>query len=171
MTEVQVSAKKMQHAPQIGGASDSNGCIAGAGYTWCAKENKCVRPWELAREKNLEISPNAFQTYCESASSIGAADAHGCIAGAGYTWCAKENKCVRPWELAKLQNIENSPEAFTAYCSSAVSSVGGASGSHGCIAGAGYTWCAKENKCVRPWELAREKNIANSPESFTQYCN
>jgi len=25
-------------------------------------------------------------------------DIHGCIASAGYTWCAKKGKCIRPWE-------------------------------------------------------------------------
>ena len=28
----------------------------------------------------------------------GDADAHGCIASAGYTWCEPLNKCIRSWE-------------------------------------------------------------------------
>jgi hypothetical protein len=43
-------------------------------------------------------------------------DAHGCIPSAGYSWCAHENMCVRPWELAKQQGFENTAEAFRAYC-------------------------------------------------------
>ncbi|NOT89429.1 MAG: hypothetical protein HOP03_14790 [Lysobacter sp.] len=46
-------------------------------------------------------------------------DAHGCLAPAGYTWCARERDCVRPWELAKQANFENTAEGFAAYCSTA----------------------------------------------------
>lgn len=49
-------------------------------------------------------------------------------------------------------------------------SVGGDSDAHGCKASAGYTWCAKENRCVRPWELAKEKGFDNSGEGFKRYC-
>jgi hypothetical protein len=41
---------------------------------------------------------------------------------------------------------------------------------HGCIASAGYLWCAREAACVRPWELAQEKGFANSLEAFEAYC-
>jgi hypothetical protein len=43
-------------------------------------------------------------------------DDHGCIPSAGYRWCAKVNECVRPWELAKEQGLEPTPEAFEDYC-------------------------------------------------------
>ena len=43
-------------------------------------------------------------------------DANGCIGSAGYQWCASLNKCVRPWEIAKQQGFENTPDSFTAYC-------------------------------------------------------
>lgn len=46
-------------------------------------------------------------------------DAHGCLAPAGYTWCARERACVRPWELAKQAHFENTAEGFAAYCSAA----------------------------------------------------
>jgi len=44
-------------------------------------------------------------------------DAHGCIGSAGYSWCARENKCVRPWELAKDKGLASTEAAFDAYCS------------------------------------------------------
>lgn len=44
-------------------------------------------------------------------------DGHGCIGSAGYSWCARENKCVRPWELAKEKGFASTEEAFRAYCS------------------------------------------------------
>jgi hypothetical protein len=46
-------------------------------------------------------------------------DTHGCLAPAGYTWCARERACVRPWELAKQAHFENTAEGFAAYCSAA----------------------------------------------------
>lgn len=41
---------------------------------------------------------------------------------------------------------------------------------HSCIASAGYRWCAKTEKCERPWELAKQVNIANTLVDFDQYC-
>jgi hypothetical protein len=43
-------------------------------------------------------------------------DDHGCIPSAGYRWCAKVHECVRPWELAKEQGLDPTPEAFEEYC-------------------------------------------------------
>jgi len=43
-------------------------------------------------------------------------DAHACIASAGYQWCEKNQKCERPWELAKKVGFENTPEAFNNFC-------------------------------------------------------
>jgi hypothetical protein len=43
-------------------------------------------------------------------------DAHGCIASAGYSWCAYMNRCERPWELAQKHGFEQTQEAFDAFC-------------------------------------------------------
>jgi hypothetical protein len=43
-------------------------------------------------------------------------DQHGCIASAGYAWCARINQCERPWELAEQQGFDNTEEAFRKYC-------------------------------------------------------
>ena len=48
----------------VGADRDAHGCIPSAGYRWCAKANECVRPWELANEKGLEPTPEAFEDYC-----------------------------------------------------------------------------------------------------------
>jgi heat shock protein HslJ len=34
------------HTAPVGGDKDAHGCILGAGYSWDATLNKCVRPWE-----------------------------------------------------------------------------------------------------------------------------
>jgi hypothetical protein len=52
------------HPVAVGGDSDPHGCKASAGYTWCAKENRCVRPWELAREKGFDVAGDGFKRHC-----------------------------------------------------------------------------------------------------------
>lgn len=46
-------------------------------------------------------------------------DAHGCIPSAGYTWCARTQRCERPWELAGEQGFAVSAEAFAKFCGAA----------------------------------------------------
>ena len=61
----------------------------------------------------------------------GQADAHGCLTGAGYSWCAPLNKCIGPGDTC--------PQ-----------SIGGQADAHGCLTGAGYAWCDALGKCVGP---------------------
>eukprot|EP01088_Endostelium_zonatum_P020606 TRINITY_DN767_c0_g1_i1.p1 TRINITY_DN767_c0_g1~~TRINITY_DN767_c0_g1_i1.p1 ORF type:complete len:365 (-),score=92.91 TRINITY_DN767_c0_g1_i1:347-1390(-) len=152
--------------PEVGNDSQDK-CQTSAGYSWCQKENKCVQPWELMKTLQLESTPATFQTYCAN-----------CLASAGYSYCYAEKKCVRPWELAKELAIASTPESINAYCAQdpatktvSVAAVGGATDEHGCVAGAGYSWCQKENKCVQPWEITSAQQIENTPEAFDQYCN
>jgi uncharacterized lipoprotein YbaY len=66
-TEVQLLLKRVgAQLPDItpGADRDEHGCIGSAGYSWCAKEEKCVRPWELAREKGFASTEEAFRAYC-----------------------------------------------------------------------------------------------------------
>ena len=53
-------------AERVGADRDAHGCIGSAGYSWCERELACVRPWELAQEKNLQNTPEAFKAYCTS---------------------------------------------------------------------------------------------------------
>ncbi len=50
----------------VGADKDSHGCIGSAGYQWCEREGKCVRPWELARAQGFEATPESFGKYCGS---------------------------------------------------------------------------------------------------------
>jgi hypothetical protein len=54
---------------EVGGDSDEHGCKASAGYSWCAHENACIRPWELARQHNLNATPQAIEQYCSAADA------------------------------------------------------------------------------------------------------
>ncbi len=64
--EVRNTPVKPDAPPQraIGGDRDANGCLPAAGYSWCARENRCVRPWELAEEKKFANDADAFAAYC-----------------------------------------------------------------------------------------------------------
>jgi putative hemolysin len=64
-------------------------------------------------------------------------DSHGCLIGAGYSWCDVKQKCLRTWE-------EN--------CTTDQQLVGNDKDSHGCIGSAGYSWCDVKQKCLRTWE-------------------
>jgi len=66
-TEVQLVLKRVGAQPPTstpGADRDEHGCIRSAGYSWCAKEDRCVRPWELAREKGFASTEEAFRAYC-----------------------------------------------------------------------------------------------------------
>ena len=69
-TEVQLVMKRVgaqQPTSTPGTDRDEHGCIRSAGYSWCAKEAKCVRPWELAKEKGFASTEEAFRAYCSGA--------------------------------------------------------------------------------------------------------
>jgi hypothetical protein len=171
----------MRTTPIIGGGRDAMGCVLAGGYRWCQKEGKCVRSWELARKRR--IAPERVSAYCgptrRRPGPIGGdTDAYGCKPSAGYRWCAREGKCVRPWELARKRGIDGSK--VSAYCAKRRAPsptprpdtprpVGGDRDEGGCLVGAGYKWCAREGKCARPWELAREKGFEGI-EGFRAYC-
>lgn len=43
--------------------------------------------------------------------------------------------------------------------------------SYGCIPSAGYSYCAKTQRCERPWELAQREHIVNSGANIAAWCN
>ncbi|MBK9081680.1 MAG: hypothetical protein IPL88_06160 [Rhizobiales bacterium] len=58
------AAAQAQTPPLVGGDRDAHGCIGSAGYTWCAREAQCVRPWELAASRGFANTPRAFRRWC-----------------------------------------------------------------------------------------------------------
>ena len=66
-TEVQLVLRRVGAQPPDntpGADRDEHDCIRSAGYSWCAKEGKCLRPWELAKEKGFASTEEAFRAYC-----------------------------------------------------------------------------------------------------------
>ena len=65
-TSEKVSAPKAISTGILVGADiDEHQCIGSAGYLWCAKLKQCVRPWELAAQKNFQNTAQSFKDYCE----------------------------------------------------------------------------------------------------------
>jgi predicted amidohydrolase YtcJ len=50
----------------VGSDSDAKGCISSAGYRWCGQLGQCVRPWELAIEKEFDNTDERFNAFCDS---------------------------------------------------------------------------------------------------------
>ena len=46
MSKQNFSTKFVFFLDLLGGEQDENGCLGGAGYTWCEAKSKCVRTWE-----------------------------------------------------------------------------------------------------------------------------
>jgi predicted amidohydrolase YtcJ len=66
-TVFRYAADEAQGGNLVGGDRDEHGCIGSAGYQWCEKLSKCVRPWELEKGDATEkASPDDFATYCKS---------------------------------------------------------------------------------------------------------
>jgi len=84
---------------------DENGCLISVGYEWCEEQNICLRDWEF--EEDWEdvclaetFAAKSVQTNEEGSVVLGEiTDENGCLGSEGYTWCEKQNKCVRSWEL------------------------------------------------------------------------
>ena len=56
-----------QKSEVVGGDRDKHGCIGSAGYQWCEKLGKCVRPWELElADTTGDASEEDFRAYCKS---------------------------------------------------------------------------------------------------------
>jgi len=53
-------------AALVGSDRDVHGCIGSAGYSWCAREAACVRPWELASQKGFQLGAAEFERFCLS---------------------------------------------------------------------------------------------------------
>jgi len=41
---------------KIGGDKDKHGCMIAAGYSWCEKKQKCIRPWEEVCDPKASIN-------------------------------------------------------------------------------------------------------------------
>lgn len=63
----QISSKPEPAPLLVGGDHDAHGCIGSAGYSWCSRENACVRSWELAQQHGFANSFEAFKSYCTDA--------------------------------------------------------------------------------------------------------
>ena len=63
-TSARANGLESRPAAMLGSDRDAYGCIGSAGYTWCARERRCVRPWELAQARGFPVTEEAFRAYC-----------------------------------------------------------------------------------------------------------
>jgi len=128
----------------MGSARDSQGCVTGGGYAWCAALNQCVRSWETPCPAVANVAVN---TQLNAMGPPGSQrDANGCVLGGGYSWCPALSRCVRSWETPCPAAAAAAPAVATGPL------IGGQRDAGGCATGGGYTFCASLNRCVRSWE-------------------
>jgi hypothetical protein len=81
---------------------------------------------------------------------------------------------VDPLTIADIKVLETINDGKTVFTypaeEKAVKLVGGDRDEHGCIGSAGYQWCAKLDRCVRPWELSAEQGVDNTTAAIEQLC-
>lgn len=145
----------------LGGDRDSQGCIGSAGYSWCAIERQCLRPFEVAVARGFQNTPQAFMAYCD-----------------GSLTTVRSNT---PMPQAPVQPAYSSPVAPPTPVPVQTTprttptrnqgAIGGKVDAYGCMPSAGYTWCASQNECVRPAELAKANGLPNNKRTFNAYCN
>lgn len=63
----------------VGGDVDAHGCLASAGYSWCAVKNKCLRTWEESCAVSNPVAPKNYnKTTCEKDSGVWFTDNNTC---------------------------------------------------------------------------------------------
>jgi photosystem II stability/assembly factor-like uncharacterized protein len=77
---------------------------------------------------------------------------------------------IKPFFVAALAIFATQSLSAFAADGPAPRPIGGDRDAHGCLAPAGYQWCARTAKCERSWELAKSENFANTSEGFSQFC-
>ncbi|WP_399696764.1 hypothetical protein [Xenophilus sp.] len=50
--------------PMPGSDVDPQGCKPSAGYRWCQRTARCERPWELAKQRGFDNTPEGWQRFC-----------------------------------------------------------------------------------------------------------
>ena len=68
-TAVEDSTPTPPEVRPIGGDRDAHGCLPAAGYAWCEREKRCVRPWELAQDAGFDNTAEGFARHCDAASA------------------------------------------------------------------------------------------------------
>lgn len=65
-----IAKSKQAPAPTaIGGQKDAQGCLTGAGYSWCEAKKTCLRQWE---EYCTTVTPKTVVFTCDGGNQISA---------------------------------------------------------------------------------------------------
>jgi len=125
----------------FGNVMDELSCLTTAGETWCEKLMKCLQLFEVACEDETTVTVDGVEIDTSILDSIlpailgpedhipNMADEEGSLFGGDEDYMSHEDGSVM---------------------------LGGERDENGCLGSAGYTWCEKQNNCVRSWELDGE---------------
>ena len=146
--------------------------LAGAMPYYNHRDNGRTNEYARGGDRHRDRNNNGYP------SNIGGqTDAHGCLKGAGYSWCKPLKQCIGPGiECAPSKNIGGQTDAHGCLKGAGYSwckplkqcigpgiecapskNIGGQTDAHGCLKGAGYSWCSALGKCVGPGDPCRKK--------------
>jgi len=125
----------------FGNVMDEFGCLTDAGETWCEKLMKCLELFEEACEEESTLTIDDVEIDTSILDSILPA-----ILG-------PEDHI--PNMADEEESLFGGDEDYMSHGDGSIM-LGGERDENGCLGSAGYTWCKKQNNCVRSWELEGE---------------
>jgi hypothetical protein len=136
--------------PMVGGQYDNNGCIIGAGYSWCDASQSCIRQWETPCEDNYQDCGDCLkrQRSGENIACPMNCDITDCLSGSD---CDQTHFC-RPYTM----DIEGPKECVP------FSVEGGSCG--------GYTLPVHQMRCSLSLECVNIGQMADAPGQCMRPC-
>ena len=98
----------------IGGQQDNDGCLIGAGYSWCDETQNCIRHWETPCGDNYESCDDCLE---KQRDGINIACPMNCVSvrntedcsKRNYIWCSVQQRCLDPSKETCFSNIIMEP--------------------------------------------------------------
>jgi len=142
----------------LGSVVDEHGCRPSAGYSWCESSEECLRAYEVCAEveveTTIEIDGNQIATSIldDILSHILRPEEHIPAEVLEGTETSENEEVAGTWfggDEDYMTHGDSGTEDDNV-------SLGGVLDADGCLPSAGYSWCEKQNTCVRPWLLEGE---------------
>jgi len=161
-----------------GGVRNDYGCIASAGFSWCASLSTCLRPFESTCPPVHDV----LQPQPQPAGPV--VDQYGCRPAAGEIFCAYTRQCERPGGCyaggpviipgSDIDNYGCRAADGHSYCHSSKTCelygdclnpiiVGDDRDQYGCLGSAGYSWCDTFKECIRTFDTTCPPPTAGTP--------
>jgi hypothetical protein len=129
-----------------GADRDEHGCCRSAGYRWCERLKKCLRPWQLRGDwnkccvirKKIVVDVSESSSQDESTSDDLVQD----LIDGGLDEAEKLIDAALDDPEKLIDVVSNETKKL----------IGGALDEYGCLLSAGYTWCDALSKCLKDGE-------------------